>query len=76
VDINFEAFLKHDHFVVFDLAPYLAESESNWDIVQHGNLQLQLEFRTALPSPVTLLILGEFDTLVSIDYNRQVHVTV
>ncbi len=55
----------------FDLSPDLAAGPHVSPIKQ-GNLRLGIQFGKALPSTVNLIILGEFDSLLEIDSNRNI----
>lgn len=71
-DISIERFQNGSTFFVFELGADGADT-SNWDLFQEGSTSLEILFSDALPaSGIDCIIYAEFDSLVMIDYARNV----
>jgi hypothetical protein len=46
----------------------------NLSIVKHGSLRLELDFGTALPEPVSLIVYGEYPAIFQINSDRKIEV--
>ena len=55
----------------FDLTPDLSDS-GHFQLVKHGNLRLELHFKTQLPQTVNAIVYAEFDNVIEIDKARNV----
>ena len=55
----------------FNLTPDLSNGES-FNLIKHGNLRIEIQFATALPDPINVLVYGEFDALIEIDNSRNI----
>ena len=57
---------------VFDLTADLGE-EDHFSLVRQGSVRLALKFREALDNTVTVVTYAEFENVIEIDRNRNVH---
>lgn len=55
----------------FNLTPDLSSGE-NFSLIKKGNLRVEIQFASGLQQTVNVLLFGEFDALVEIDYSRNV----
>ena len=55
-----------------DLTPDMCGSSDHFNVVQHGNLALNLKFTTAPTAAVSLVCYGEFENTIHIDSERNV----
>uniref|UniRef100_A0A915DMS5 Uncharacterized protein n=1 Tax=Ditylenchus dipsaci TaxID=166011 RepID=A0A915DMS5_9BILA len=68
--ITIDKFLSGWTFFVIPLSSTL-EDCGGFELIKNGTTTVSALFNTAIPNPgVTMLIIGEFDQLLSIDYNR------
>ena len=58
---------------VFDLTQDL-DADDHYPLIKHGNLRLEVEFGTALPEPINILVYAEFDNIVEITAERNVQI--
>jgi hypothetical protein len=56
---------------VFSLAPD-ADCDDHTSLIKHGNLRVEIQFRSALEQAIQLLVYTEFDNLLKIDNDRQI----
>ena len=69
--IDWATFAKSRAIFAFDLSPDASDG-SNWSIIKEGNTALNITFAEEVPAPgIEVLVLGEFDSLLFIDRNRQ-----
>lgn len=69
--IDLERFLNGWCFFVIPLNSTLNECDG-FSLVREGCTTVRLQFAAPLPEPVTMLCVGEFDSLLSLDRNRVV----
>jgi len=74
IDVARNEYDKGYGLVVFDLTPDLCSTSEHFNQKQKGNVSLDIQFSTGLPNAVNLIVFGEFESIVEIDYSR--HVTV
>ena len=55
----------------FDLTPDLSDA-GHFQLVKHGNLRLELHFKTQLPVTVNAIVYAEFENVIEIDKARNV----
>ena len=55
-----------------DLTPDMCGSSDHFNVVQRGNLALNLKFTAALTAAVSLVCYGEFENTIHIDSERNV----
>lgn len=67
--IDFERFCDGWTFFVLQLTASGDDSEG-FELLREGVTTVRLQFNAPLPEPVTMLVLGEFDSLLQIDRNR------
>ena len=71
--ITLEMFKNGFNFYVFEISPTVHSSEV-FDMIRQSNLSLRMEFRTPIPAGgIYAVVLGEFDTILSLDCNRNPH---
>jgi len=56
---------------VFDLTADLC-ARDHLQPIKSGNISLEVQFGTALTSAINIVVLGEFESLIEIDVNRNV----
>jgi hypothetical protein len=58
----------------FDLTPDLSAGQggSHVSLISHGDIRIELRFKTALPHTVCLVVYSEFDSLIEITRDREV----
>ncbi|KAK3711055.1 hypothetical protein QZH41_006956 [Actinostola sp. cb2023] len=72
IDIGRGDYNKGYGILVFDLTPDLCGSSNHFNQKQKGNVSLEIQFTTGLPNAVNLIVYGEFESIVEIDYSRHV----
>ena len=72
IDISYTDYLNGYTLFGFDLTPDLDHS-GHFHLVKEGNVRLELNFETALPETVNLIVYAEFDNIIEIDKARNVH---
>ena len=74
-DISREEYADGYCLMAFDLTPDLsANVTSQWNLVRHGSLRMEVCFETALVKTVNCIVFAEFDNVIEIDKNRNVTV--
>lgn len=74
-DITREEYADGYCLMAFDLTPDLsANLSSQWNLVRHGSLRMEVCFETALVKTVNCIVFAEFDNVIEIDKNRNVTV--
>jgi hypothetical protein len=69
--IDWKSFALNRSIFAFDLSPDASDG-SNWQVIKDGNTALNMTFAEQVPAPgIEVLVLGEFDSLLFIDRNRQ-----
>ena len=72
-DITYEAFKKKYPLFCFDLtADGCGNTDSHFELLKQGNLRLKLHFDEPLTETVTVIVYGEFESLLEINQNREV----
>ena len=56
----------------FDLTPDLSANDAHLNLVQEGNLGIEIQFAQALDNTVNVLVYGELDNIIEIDRDRNV----
>lgn len=72
IDIAREDYNQGYAILVFDLTPDLCSSSIHLNQKQKGNVSLEVQFSTGLPNAVNLIVYGEFESTVEIDFARHV----
>lgn len=71
-DISFEQFLSGWTFFVISLTSTLDDS-CGFELLRSGTTSVRLQFNDPIPpGGVEMVVLGEFDQLIMIDYNRHI----
>ncbi|PHT39499.1 hypothetical protein BC332_34936 [Capsicum chinense] len=74
-EISRDDYKKGYTLIALDFTPDLeAHIKSHWSLVRHGSVRLELRFKKALPSSVTVITYAEFDNIIEIDNDRNVAV--
>lgn len=72
-DIDMHRFIRDACYIAFDLSVDNLNDTSNWELLHTGTLSIYLEFSEAIKeNGLRVLILGEFDNLITIDKLRQI----
>ena len=71
-DITREDFPRGYAIYAFDLTADMCGSSPHFNVVQRGNLALDIKFSTAPGAAVSLVCYGEFENLIQIDSERNV----
>jgi hypothetical protein len=59
--------------LVFNLAPDYADGCSgHFSLVKNGSINIDLHFKKALPTAVTVLLFAEYDNIIEIDHDRNI----
>ena len=71
--ISMNRFLGNACYFVFDLSADNAVDDANWELLHSGTVSVDLEFRNNIGEEgLRVLVLGEFDNLISIDHHRNI----
>jgi len=71
-DISLDKFKSGWTFFIIPLTSTLDDS-CGFELLRSGTTSVRMEFNKAIPSPgVEMIILGEFDQMLMIDYNRHI----
>ena len=70
--ISREEFAKGYAVYAFDLIPDMCSSSPHFNLVQKGNLSIDIQFSAAPTEAVSLVCYGEFESLIQIDSDRNV----
>ena len=71
-DISREEFPKGYAVYAFDLTPDMCGASPHFNVVQKGNLAIDIQFSVAPAAAVSLVCYGEFENTVHIDSERNV----
>ena len=71
-DISREEFPKGYAVYAFDLTPDMCGSSTHFNVVQRGNLAVDIKFSAAPTNAVSLICYGEFENTIHIDSERNV----
>ena len=55
----------------FDLTPDL-EDDGHFNPIKEGNIRLELQFATGLPTTINVIVLAEFENVIQINQDRKV----
>lgn len=73
MDIDPHRFIRDACYFVFDLSIDCAGDLTNWELLRTGTLNVYMEFSEPIKeSGLRLLVLGEFDNLITVDKLRQI----
>lgn len=70
--VDYTDFRKGNAIFAVDLTSDETSGASHFELPRNGNLSISIKFKNPLPTNVTCLMLAEFETLVTVDKNRQV----
>ena len=56
----------------FDLTPQLNSSDPTFELINNGNIRLEVHFAAATPRTLTAVVLAEHDNLLQVDEQRHV----
>ena len=71
-DISRTEFPNGFALYAFDLTPDMCGSSPHFNVVQRGNLAVDIKFSAAPAAAVSLVCYGEFENLIQIDAERNV----
>jgi hypothetical protein len=71
-DISREEFHKGYAVYAFDMTPDMCGAFPHFNVVQKGNLAIDIQFSVAAAAAVSLVCYGEFENTVHIDSERNV----
>jgi hypothetical protein len=71
-DISREEFPKGYAVYAFDLTPDTCGASSHFNVVQKGNLAIDIQFSRAPTVAVSLVCYGDFENTIHIDFERNV----
>ena len=71
-DISREEFSNGYAIYAFDLTPDMCSSADHFNMIQRGNLAVDIRFSTAPTAAASLLCYGEFENTIHIDSERNV----
>ena len=73
-NINLHRFTRDACYFAFDLSVDNTNDSSNWELLRTGTISIYLEFTDRLNDDdgLRVLVLGEFDNLITIDKLRQI----
>lgn len=72
IDIDRTEYNQGYALVAFDITPDLCSTSDHFNQKQKGNVALEIQFNTGLPNAINLIVFGEFESIVEIDYSRHV----
>ena len=67
-----EQYKKGCALFAFDLTPQLNSSDEVFELIQNGNIRLELHFAEATPHTLTVIVFAGHDNLLEIDRERHV----
>ena len=70
-DVTRDDFGQGYSLFAFDLTPDVCDG-SHFNLVQKGNLRVEMHFDQPLPQTVNIVVYGEFETVLEIDRSRNV----
>ena len=71
--ISLERFIVSACYFVFDLSQDNVTDKSSWELLRSGTLSVYYKFKKAVENDgIRVLILGEFDNLITINKNRDI----
>ena len=73
--LSYQEYLDKNTIFAFNFSPDLSSGSSadtHVNPIHYGTLRLAIKFKTALISPINVLMFCEFDNIIEIDENRQV----
>ena len=56
----------------FDLTPQMDSSEVGFELIKHGNIQIEIHFATATARTLTVIVFAKNDNLLEINQERNV----
>lgn len=72
-DITYEDFRDRYALFCFDLtADGCGNNTNHFELIKQGNLRLKLHFQRPLEDSITLIVYGEFESILEITHNRDV----
>lgn len=72
LDISRGEFKNGNALYCYDLTSDLAPSDSHFSLVKNASVRCELNFGTALPTAINVIVMGEFENMLEIDKNRNV----
>ena len=71
-DISREEFPKGYAVYAFDLTPDMCGASPHFNVVQKGNMAIDIQFSRAPTAAVSLMCYGDFENTINIDSERNV----
>ena len=68
-DISRDEFVNGFNLYSADLSPDICGSSDHFNVVQRGNLAVDIKFSTAPAGAVSLVCYGEFENTIHIDFD-------
>lgn len=72
LDIDRRDYNKGYGIIAMDITPDLCSSSSHFNQKHKGNLSLEIQFNRGLANAINLIVYGEFESIIEIDYSRHV----
>lgn len=69
--VNRNTFFTGHFMLVFDLLP--SNLHNRFQIRKQGSIKIELQFRTPVPEPINAIVLAQFQALLQIDKERNIH---
>ena len=54
------------------MTPQLKSVEASFELVKHGNIQIEIHFANAVEQTLTVIVFGENETLFEVNRNKNV----
>jgi hypothetical protein len=70
MSINIERFLNGWCFYVIPMQSTLEDYGQNFEIIRNGTTAIKLHFKEPIKEAMEMIVLGEFDSIISIDASR------
>lgn len=73
LDISREMYSKGYTLYCYDLTNDLAPDDNHFSLIKTASIRSEMTFGTALPETVNVICLAEFENIIEIDKNRNIH---
>ena len=70
--ISLEQFKNDCALFVFDLTPQQDAAKVGFELIKHGNIQIEIHFADAVAQTLTAVVVAENDNQLEIDHDRQI----
>lgn len=72
IDIDRQDYNRGYGLIAMDITPDLCSSSSHFNQKHKGNLSLEVQFSSGLTNAINLIVYGEFESVIEVDYSRHV----